>query len=154
MKPHMNIAIKDPFSITVRVTYANTDQMGIVYYANYLIYFEMGRTELLRSYDFPYAKLEAMGVLLPVLEAHCIYRSPARYDDMLTVETVPVLTNGARFRMHYAVRRAGELLATGYTDHVCLGRDGKPQRMHPELRRVMERAISERGAEPPGGEAV
>lgn len=148
----MNDALKEPFSITVRVTYADTDQMGMVYHANYLVYFEMARTELLRAYGFPYARLESMGVLLPVIEAHCSYKTPARYDDLLTVETVPSLTNGIRFRMAYALRRDGELLATGYTDHVCVGRDGKPQRMHAELRRVIETAIAERGAEPPGGQ--
>jgi acyl-CoA thioester hydrolase len=148
----MNDPLKEPFSIPVRVTYADTDQMGMVYHANYLIYFEMGRTELLRAYGFPYARMEAMGVLLPVIEAHCSYRTPARYDDLLTVESVPSLANGIRLRIFYALRRDGELLATGYTDHVCVGRDGKPQRMHPELRGVIEQAIAERGAEPPGGE--
>jgi acyl-CoA thioester hydrolase len=142
-----------PFSITVRVTYADTDQMGMVYHSNYLIYFEMGRTELLRAYGFPYARMESTGVLLPVIEAHCAYRTPARYDDLLTVETVPELANGIRLRLHYALRRDGEPLATGYTDHVCVGRDGKPQRMHPELRGVIEKAIAEHGAQPPGGEA-
>ncbi len=147
----MNDKLKKPFPAPVRVTYADTDQMGMVYYANYLIYFEMARTELLRAYGFPYATLESMGVLLPVLEAHCTYRSPARYDDLLTVETVPSLAHGIRLRIYYALRRGDELLATGYTDHVCVGRDGKPQRMHPELRRVMAAVIVERGSEPPGG---
>lgn len=141
---------REPFSITVRVTYADTDQMGMVYHANHLVYFEMARTELLRAYALPYARLEELGVLLPVIEAHCVYRAPARYDDSLTVQTVPELRSGVAFRLHYALRRDGDLLATGYTDHVCMGRDGRPQRMHPDLRRVMETVIAERGAEPPG----
>ena len=141
---------REPFSISVRVTYADTDQMGMVYHANHLVYFEMARTELLRAYALPYARLEALGVLLPVIEAHCVYRAPARYDDSLTVQTVPELRSGVAFRLHYALRRDGDLLATGYTDHVCMGRDGRPQRMHPDLRRVMETVIAERGAEPPG----
>lgn len=144
-------ALKEPFAISVRVTYADTDQMNMVYHANYLVYFEMARTELLRAYGLPYARLEALGVMLPVIEAHCAYRSPARYDDVLTVQTVPEITGNVRFRMHYAVRRDGELLATGYSDHACVSREGRPQRMHPDLQRLMERAIAERGAERPGG---
>ncbi len=146
----MNDVLKEPFAIPVRVTYADTDQMGVVYYANHLVYYERARTELLRAYGLPYAKLESLGVLLPVVEAHCEYHGPARYDDLLTVQAVPELLSGLRLRIHYAMRRDGELLASGYADHVCMGRDGKPHRMHPELRRVMERAIAERGADPPG----
>ena len=144
----MNEALKEPFSITVRVPYADTDQMNMVYHANYLVYFEMARTELLRAYDFPYSRLEATGVLLPVIEAHCSYRSPARYDDLLTVEAVPELRGAIRFRMHYVVRRDGERLVTGYTDHACVNREGRPLRMHAELQEVIQKAINERGSAP------
>ena len=146
----MNDARKEPFAITVRVTYADTDQMGMVYHANHLVYYEMARTELLRAYGLPYARLESLGVMLPVIEAHCVYHTPARYDDLLTVQAVPELLSGLRLRIHYALRRDGELLATGYADHVCVGRDGKPQRLNAELKRVIEHAIAERGAEAPG----
>ena len=149
----MKVVHKEPFSIPVRVTYADTDQMGMVYHANHLVYYEMARTELLRALGLPYARLESMGVMLPVIEAHCSYKSPARYDDMLTVQTVIEPRGNVRLRIHYALRRDGELLATGYTDHVCVGRDGKPLRMHPELQRVIEKAVAEHGVEPPGGES-
>jgi acyl-CoA thioester hydrolase len=142
----MNDVPKEPFSITVRVPYADTDQMNMVYHGNYLVYFEMARTELLRAYGLPYAKLEEMGVLLPVIEAHCAYRSPARYDDLLTVQTTPELLGAVRFRMHYTVLRDGERLVTGYTDHACVGRDGRPLRMHPELLSVVSKAIAERSS--------
>ncbi len=146
-------ATQEPFSISVRVTYADTDQMNMVYHANYLVYFEMARTELLRAYELPYARLESLGVLLPVVEAHCAYRSPARYDDVLTVLAVPEITGNVRFRIHYAVCRDGDRLVTGYTDHACVGKDGRPLRMHGDLQRVLEQAIAERGAAAPGGRA-
>lgn len=139
------------FSIRVRVPYADTDQMNMVYHANYLVYFEMARTELLRAYGLPYAKLEQLGVLLPVLEAHAEYRIPARYDDLLTVETGASLNGGIRFRMHYRILRDGERLVTGHTDHACVGRDGRPLRMHPELLGVIRRSIEERGEWAEGG---
>jgi acyl-CoA thioester hydrolase len=149
----MNDVPKEPFSITVRVPYADTDQMNMVYHGNYLVYFEMARTELLRAYGLPYAKLEEMGVLLPVIEAHCAYRSPARYDDLLTVQTTPELLGAVRFRMHYAVLRDGDRLVTGYTDHACVGRDGRPLRMHPDLQQVLKTAMDKQGPQLSGGTA-
>jgi acyl-CoA thioester hydrolase len=141
---------QDPFAIQVRVPYADTDQMNMVYHANYLVYFEMARTELLRAYGLPYARLESLGVLLPVIEAHCAYRQPARYDDMLTVQTVPEITGGVRFRMRYALLRDTDLLVTGYTDHACVGRDGRPLRMHADLLQLIQKAVTERGSTLPG----
>jgi len=141
---------REPFSITVRVTYADTDQMGMVYHANHLVYFEMARTELLRAYGFPYARLEAAGVLLPVLEAHCVYRAPARYDDRLTVQAAPEEPGPVRFRIRYRILRDGETLVEGYTDHACVGTDGRPQRMHPELKALIRSITAERGAGFPG----
>jgi acyl-CoA thioester hydrolase len=125
--------------------------MNMVYHSNYLVYFEMARTELLRAYGLPYASLEDAGVLLPVIEAHCAYRSPGRYDDLLTVQCGAQFLGSVRFRLHYAVLRDGERLVSGYTDHACVGRDGRPLRMHPELLRVLRQVIEERGAELPGG---
>ena len=79
----------------VRVRYAETDQMGIVYYANYLIWFELGRVELLRSLGLAYSRLETdHGCILPVIEVHCRYRSPARYDDEILIETRPAMMRG------------------------------------------------------------
>ena len=112
------------FKHFVRVPYAHTDQMSFVYYANYLIYFEMARAEMLREVGLPYAELEKQGVFLPVVEAHCEYKSPAHFDDRLEI-----LTNcqiqGVRLRVEYKVSRGSELIVTGYTVHVCLSSQRK-----------------------------
>ena len=110
----------------VRVRYAETDQMGIVYYANYLVWFEIGRVELLRSLGLAYSQLEKEHqCILPVAEARCRYRAPARYDDKILIETRPALLRGAVLKFAYRVLRkpaqegeAAELLAEGETVHV------------------------------------
>ena len=85
-----------PVTTEVRVRYAETDQMGIVYYANYLVWFEIGRVELLRSLGLAYSQLEIEHeCILPVIEASCRYRSPARYDDEIQIETRPALLRGS-----------------------------------------------------------
>ena len=99
------------FKHFVRVPYAHTDQMGFVYYANYLIYFEMARAEMLREVGLPYAELEKQGVFLPVVEAHCEYKSPAHFDDRLEILT-QCRIQGARLRVEYKVSREGEALTT------------------------------------------
>src|ERR1700747_1207208 len=111
---------------TVRVRYAETDQMGIVYYANYLIWFELGRVELLRSLGLAYSQLEKEHeCILPVVEATCRYRSPARYDDEILIETRPALLRGSVLKFAYQLYRKAsqvgkerELLAEGETVHV------------------------------------
>ena len=110
----------------VRVRYAETDQMGIVYYANYLVWFELGRVELLRSLGLAYSRLERdHGCILPVVEAHCRYRAPARYDDEILIETRPALVRGSVLKFAYRIYRAPnqkgqerQLLAEGETVHV------------------------------------
>jgi acyl-CoA thioester hydrolase len=109
----------------VRVRYAETDQMGIVYYANYLVWFEIGRVELLRALGFSYSLLEREHqCILPVIEARCRYRSPARYDDRILIETRPALLRGSVLKFAYRILRKtpdGEepaLLAEGETVHV------------------------------------
>ena len=104
----------------IRVTYRDTDQMGFVYYANYLVYFETGRTELLRDLGRSYKDLEQAGVFLPVLECTCRYHGPARYDDVVEVATRVVRWTRAALDFAYECRRAddGSLLATGTTRHV------------------------------------
>jgi acyl-CoA thioester hydrolase len=103
-----------------RVPYADTDQMGMVYYANYLVYFERSRNEVLRKIDYPYTRFEAEGLILPVVEAHCQYRSPARYDDWLDFYAWFEVEGKTRIRASCEVRRSGEVLAEGYTIHACL----------------------------------
>ena len=115
----------------VRVRYADTDQMGVVYYANYLVWFEVGRTEWLREGGWSYREMEADGISLPVIEAHCEYRQPARYDDEIEIRTVAKALTPVRIRFDYEVRKtAGDSLsATGYTVHAALGRDGRPRKL-------------------------
>ena len=108
--------------------------MGVVYYANYLRFFEMGRNEYMRARGLPYREVEAIGLALPVTEATCKYHKPARYDDLLTIETRVVRAKGARVEFAYAVHdAAGAVLATGSTQHAALGADGRPVRLSPEL---------------------
>ena len=115
-----------PVTTEVRVRYAETDQMGIVYYANYLVWFEIGRVELLRSLGLAYSQLETEHeCILPVIEATCRYRSPARYDDEILIETRPALLRGSVLKFAYRIyrkanleRKERELLAEGETVHV------------------------------------
>jgi acyl-CoA thioester hydrolase len=117
----------------VRVRYAETDQMGIVYYANYLVWFEIGRVELLRTLGLAYSQLEIdHGCILPVVEASCRYRSPARYDDEILIETRPSMLRGSVLKFAYRILRKNpngdepQLLAEGETVHVvCDGQLNK-----------------------------
>lgn len=111
-----------------RVPYADTDQMGFVYYANYLVLFERSRNEFLRENGLNYKELEDQGVMLPVIEAHCEYKQPARYDDLLTIKVWASKIKGTRLTMNCEVYRDEELLASGYTVHVCMCPDGRPIR--------------------------
>ncbi len=117
-----------------RVPYADTDQMGVVYYANYLTYFERCRNELLRAAGRTYREFEAEGLGLPVVEAHVDYRAPARYDDLLELVGTVASAQGCRVRIDCAVLLDGRILARGYTVHCCLDlRTRKPVRVPAEL---------------------
>jgi len=107
-------------TILYRVPYADTDQMGVVYYANYLVYFERLRNRLLRELGIPYRELEEMGYALPVIEAHVEYRGGARYDDELVIAGQATQGRGARLRVDCEVRRGEAVLARGYTIHACV----------------------------------
>lgn len=119
----------------VRVIYGDTDQMGVVYYANYLRYFEAARAEWLRAQGYDYRSFEKGGHFLPVIEAHVRYRAPARYDDLLAIDIHPIEPRAASVRFEYTLRRDGEseALAEGYTVHACVGREGRPCRFPPEI---------------------
>jgi acyl-CoA thioester hydrolase len=110
-----------PVNIEYRVPYADTDQMAVVYYANFFVYFERVRNEVLRKLGLTYRQMEADGLMLPVIEATCAYHSPAHYDDLLTLggHFEPVSTT--RLRAVCTVHRGEDLLASGHTIHVCLG---------------------------------
>jgi acyl-CoA thioester hydrolase len=116
-------------STRVRVRYAETDRMGVVYYANYLVWFEVGRTEWLRQNGWTYREMEADGMTLPVIEAHCEYRQPAHYDDDIEIRTTARLLTPIRVRFDYEAVRGDQIVASGYTAHVALDAAGKPCRL-------------------------
>jgi acyl-CoA thioester hydrolase len=123
----------------VRVRYAETDTMGIVYYANYLVWFEVARTDLLRSAGWSYRDMEAQGYRLPVLEVGCEYRQPAKYDDELDVRTGGLLLSPVRVKFEYEVVRPKDeiVLASGYTVHASVDRDGRPCRLPERVRELL-----------------
>ena len=128
-----------PSSVThLRVRYAETDKMGVVYYANYLVWFEVARTDLLRSLGWSSREMEAAGVSLPVIEAHCDYQRPARYDDEIEVRTEGVMLSPVRMKFNYTiVRRAdGAVAAAGHTVHAAVSPAGKPCRLPERIRQV------------------
>lgn len=127
--------------VQVTVRYAETDMMGVVYHGNYLPWFEIGRTTLLKEVGVPYRQLETEGYRLPVLEVAAKYLRPAVYDDTLTVVTTmrekPVL----RIRLAYEVLRGDELLVTGETVHAFIDLQGRPVRPPASLVAAMNRAF-------------
>jgi acyl-CoA thioester hydrolase len=121
----------------LRVIYGDTDQMGMVYYGNYLRYFEVARNEYLRLLRFPYRAFEEThGLRLPVVEATVRYRRPARYDDELALSATVPEVGGASARFVYEIRRLpdGELLVEGHTVHACIDAAGKVSRIPAPLR--------------------
>ena len=106
-----------------RVPYADTDQMGVVYYANYLVYFERMRTELLRDAESSYKEIEESGIMLPVIEAVCKYKKPASYDDLLDFYGWVEEIKGPKVKICCEVSKDSVLLATGYTIHACVNKD-------------------------------
>jgi acyl-CoA thioester hydrolase len=123
----------------VRVRYAETDQMGVVYYANYFVWFEVGRTELLRSLGGTYKDLEAEGIFLPVIDASCHYAQAGRYDDELEIQTQGILLSPIRVQFDYAVVRLADrvILATGRTVHAALNQRGRPCRLPERVRTAL-----------------
>ena len=122
--------------IEIRVRYCETDAMGYVHHSNYLTYFEMGRTELLRASGGSYREMEEKGLFLVVTKATTHYRAPGRYDDRLTLKTKLSRISFAKLEHSYEIRRDGQLLTTAETVLACVDRDGKVQRMSelfPEL---------------------
>ena len=120
--------------ITIRVRYAETDRMGLLHHANYLVYFEQARTELLRSLGLTYRNLEDQGFLLVLTKIEVRYKRPAHYDDLLTVRTTVERTTAVRIDHRYEVLRDGVLLAEGATTLACVDRDGRPQALPEALR--------------------
>ena len=118
------------FTTALRVRYSETDQMGVVYHGNYFAWFEVGRVELLRQLGFNYAELESSeGCSLPVVEASCRYRRPARYDDQLQVQTTVKAIRGPILIFAYALYRGELLLADAETKHVVVDRELRRRRL-------------------------
>ncbi len=129
--PHVSAA-------TLRVRYAETDKMGVVYYANYLAWFEVGRCEWLRTLGWSYREMEAGGTLLPVIEACCEYRQPSRYDDVMEIRARATLLSPVRIRFDYEVVRQadGVVSAAGHTVHAATDAAGRPIRLPARVRSV------------------
>ena len=126
-------------SIEYRVPYADTDQMKVVYYANYFVYFERLRNELLRDTGYTYYKMEEDGLALPVIEAVCNYKSSAKYDDLLTISGWVSEIKGVRVTIRCEVRRGDELLVAGHTVHACIDmKTGRPCRVLKDLHFMVE----------------
>lgn len=124
---------------TVRVRYAETDKMGVVYYANYLVWFEIARTNWLRDTGWTYRAMEDEGYGLPVIEAHCDYKSSARYDDEIAIRTTARQVSAVRLAFDYTVSRPADatLIASGYTVHATIDRAGRPIRLPARVRDML-----------------
>lgn len=144
------MAEKGWFVHELRVRYAETDRMGVVYHANYLTWFEIGRTEMIRSLGVAYEEVERRGLYLPLTEAQARYHLPARYDDWLQIRTRVQRMTPLRLEFYVEVWRGDELLADGLTKHVWLDRNWKPVRLDkaaPDLYELLKRSAPFRAGE-------
>ncbi len=125
-------------SSTLRVRYAETDKMGVAYYANYFVWFEVARADLLRTLGWSYRDMEHAGITLPVIEAHCEYVRPARYDDELEIRTEGRMLSPVRMEFTYQVRLGADpaSAASGRTVHAALNVNGRPCRLPQRIREV------------------
>jgi acyl-CoA thioester hydrolase len=121
--------------IQIRVRYAETDRMGLLHHANYLVFFEQARTELLRSQGLTYKDIEDQGFFLVLTHIEVRYRSPAYYDDLLTLRTIVERTTAVRIDHRYEVRRGDTLVAEGKSTLACVGKDGKVQALPESLKK-------------------
>jgi acyl-CoA thioester hydrolase len=132
---------------TIRIRYKDTDRMGVVYYGNYLTFFEVGRTELMRALGIPNSALEARGYTLPVVDAAATYRGNVGYDDLITVRTTISGATRVRIRFDYQVLdQTGHVLVTGHTLHACLDSSMKPARVPEDVRAAIESPIHQNPA--------
>ena len=132
--------------IFYRVIYGDTDRAGVVYYANYLRLFEMGRTEWMRDVlGAPYKSLEESGVLFPVVEAHIRYKAPATYDDLLEIKTALEDASKVTLTFCYEIKRDGKLLVTGNTRHAAAGTNGRLTRIPGDLSHALSRFLEDKG---------
>ncbi len=137
------------FRMQYRVIYGDTDAGALVYYANYLRFMEMGRTEMMRNWAVPYSEMEEQRIILPVTESYLRYKAPARYDDLITIATSLADLKFVSCRFHYRITRADEssgqeqLLTKGFTSHACINRQGEltpfPENIHKAIQSVWQR---------------
>lgn len=127
----LNIKMNEPvFRMHCRVIYGDTDAGGVVYNANYLRYFEMGRTEMMRAHSIPYSTIEERGLVIPVTETYLRFKAPARYDELITIDTSLIEIKKYSCRFNYRIVKIYEeekeqLLVKGFTVHACINRQGK-----------------------------
>ena len=125
----------------LRVRYAETDAMGVVYHANYLVWFEVGRGEYFRAMGQDYGDWEQQGYLMPVSEAYARFLAPARYGDLVTVRTWVDQVRSRSVTLNYAVRHTGHEtgLVSGWTKHICMDREGRACRLPEDMIRLLEK---------------
>ena len=135
MKPHVHESF-------IRVRYGDTDQMGFAHHAEFLLWFETARTELLRDLGFRYRDLEARGILLTVIESQCRHLKPAFYDELIRVRAWTEELRKLKMRIAYEVHdESGKLLATGYTVLGSIGRDGRPNPLPDDVTGSLTRSL-------------
>jgi len=117
----------------IRVRYAETDQMGYCYYANYFTWMEVGRSHLMREAGKSYRQVEEEGFIFPVIEAHCNYKKPAKFDDLVEVKTWITCLKSRKVTFNYEILRDGELLVSGYTVHIPISPEGRPIALSKEI---------------------
>lgn len=122
---------------SVRVRYADTDKMKVAYYANYPVWFEVGRAELLRAHGYPYSDMERDGFILPVSRVEYRLVQPARYDELLTVETTVARLRSRSVTFQYRVLRGPDLLVEGMTEHICVNPEHRPTAFPPKARAAL-----------------
>ena len=138
--------IEPVFRTQYRVIYGDTDAGGVVYNANFLRFFEIGRTEMMRSWALSYSEMEKQGMILPVTESYLRYKAPARYDDLITIATslTELKKVSCRFNYRITCMRADreQLLVKGFTNHACINRRGKlmpfPEEIHERIARIWQ----------------
>ncbi|PID72523.1 MAG: thioesterase [Desulfobulbus propionicus] len=150
MAKSFSIKLQEPiFKTTYRVIYGDTDAAGVVYNANYLRYFEIGRTEMMREWAMPYSRVEELGCVMPVTESYIRFKAPARYDDVLTIATSVAEVKRVSCRIHYAITREEDqkekLLVKGFTTLACIDRKGKLTAFPDEVMEKIMQLTPEKG---------
>jgi acyl-CoA thioester hydrolase len=143
--------ISPVFQVQYRILYADTDAGSVVYNANYLRFFEIGRTEMMRNWALPNSEVETYGIILPVTETYLRYKAPAVYDDLITIATSLAELKKVSCRFHYRIscrrEEREQLLVKGFTNHACVNRQGKltpfPEEVRQRIKQIWQREKEE-----------